>query len=63
MAGEGGSTIYGPHFLMDEGVVVVSLQYRLGILGFLSTEEEDAPGNLGLWDQREALLWVRWASS
>ena len=28
VAGEGGSTIYGPHFLMDEGVVVVSLQYR-----------------------------------
>ena len=24
-----------------------------------STEEEEAPGNLGLWDQREALLWVR----
>jgi len=40
-------------------VVLVSIHYRLGILGFLSMEEEEAPGNLGLWDQREALIWVR----
>jgi para-nitrobenzyl esterase len=38
-------------------VVVVSLQYRLGILGFLHLE--GAPDNRGLLDQVAALEWVR----
>ena len=59
VAGEGSSTMYGPHFFMDEGVLLVTVQYRLGIFGFLSTGQEEAPGNLGLWDQREALVWVK----
>ena len=59
VAGEGSSTMFGPHFFMDEGVLLVTVQYRLGIFGFLSTGQKGAPGNLGLWDQREALLWVR----
>jgi para-nitrobenzyl esterase len=47
------------------GVVVVTLNYRLGPLGFLahpllSAEARDqAAGNLGLQDQQEALRWVR----
>ena len=49
----------GPQYLMDSEVVVVALHYRLGILGFLSSGGEEAPGNLGLWDQRQALVWVR----
>ena len=40
-------------------MVLVSLNYRLGILGFLSMETDEAPGNLGLWDQRMALVWVK----
>lgn len=32
-------------------VVLVTLNYRLGVLGFLSLDTEEAPGNLGLWDQ------------
>ena len=44
---------------MDQDVVLVTMNYRLGILGFLSLETDDAPGNLGLWDQREALVWVK----
>ncbi|XP_003740671.2 cholinesterase 1 [Galendromus occidentalis] len=39
-------------------VVVVSLNYRLGILGFADMKEF-APGNLGLRDQRLALEWVQ----
>ena len=35
------------------------LYYRLGALGFLSLETEEAPGNLGLHDQCLALQWVR----
>ena len=49
----------GPANLMDEDIVMVSINYRLGIFGFLSLENDDAPGNLGLWDQRMALVWVR----
>eukprot|EP00092_Neocalanus_flemingeri_P021127 GFUD01022894.1.p1 GENE.GFUD01022894.1~~GFUD01022894.1.p1 ORF type:complete len:581 (+),score=136.25 GFUD01022894.1:59-1801(+) len=59
VAGDGGSTMLGPHYLMDHDVVLVTLHYRLGILGFLSLENEAIPGNQGLWDQRMALLWVK----
>lgn len=40
-------------------VVVVTVNYRLSGLGFMvSTEVEDIVGNLGLWDQHQALNWV-----
>ena len=38
---------------------MVGVNYRLGLLGWLSLGCEAAPGNLGLWDQRLALLWVK----
>ncbi|XP_067929874.1 bile salt-activated lipase-like isoform X2 [Watersipora subatra] len=38
-------------------VIVITINYRIGVLGFLSTTK--GTGNYGLWDQREALLWVR----
>ncbi|KAL0968210.1 hypothetical protein UPYG_G00263870 [Umbra pygmaea] len=41
-----------------ENVVVVVIQYRLGILGFLSTGDEHATGNWGFLDQIAALKWV-----
>ncbi|XP_078400802.1 fatty acyl-CoA hydrolase precursor, medium chain-like [Cetorhinus maximus] len=42
-----------------EDVVMVVIQYRLGVLGFLSTGDEHLPGNLGLLDQVAALKWVQ----
>ncbi|XP_076466232.1 fatty acyl-CoA hydrolase precursor, medium chain-like [Babylonia areolata] len=39
-------------------VVVVTLNFRIGALGFLSTDDEEAAGNWGLWDQRLALQWI-----
>ncbi|KAJ8281220.1 hypothetical protein GJAV_G00064960 [Gymnothorax javanicus] len=42
-----------------EGVVVVIIQYRLGILGFFSTGDEHASGNWGFFDQIAALQWVQ----
>ena len=39
--------------------VVVTINYRLGPFGFLSTGNEEIPGNLGIWDQIEALKWIQ----
>ncbi|XP_071476203.1 acetylcholinesterase-like [Diadema antillarum] len=40
-------------------VIVVTLNYRLSIYGFLTTGDDVIPGNLGLLDQRQALIWVQ----
>uniref|UniRef100_A0A3Q1HDI2 Carboxylic ester hydrolase n=1 Tax=Anabas testudineus TaxID=64144 RepID=A0A3Q1HDI2_ANATE len=52
--------IYDGRFLSkSEGVVVVSMNYRLGPLGFLSLpDNKNIRGNAGLQDQRLALQWV-----
>ncbi|XP_076317887.1 esterase E4-like [Tachypleus tridentatus] len=55
----GSSDLYGPEKLVEKHIVLVTFNYRLGILGFLSTENEDMSGNCGLWDQQLALEWVR----
>jgi len=56
----GGSAYYFPDHIMDnEKMILVTVNYRLGILGFLSTEDEVLPGNLGMKDQVEALKWVQ----
>ncbi|PSN30850.1 hypothetical protein C0J52_16131 [Blattella germanica] len=49
----------GPYFFVEEDVVFVSLNYRLGALGFLSTGDSVIPGNNGLKDQTLALRWVQ----
>jgi hypothetical protein len=52
-----------PPPLATQGVIVVTLEYRLGILGFfthplLDNEENGSSGNYGLKDQIAALAWV-----
>lgn len=51
--------IAGPDFFLNHDVVLVSINYRLGPLGFASTGSEDAPGNFGFKDMVMALKWVR----
>lgn len=49
----------GPQYLLDQDVVFVAFNYRLGALGFLSTNSSETKGNFGFLDQVMALEWVR----
>lgn len=49
---------YDPRFLMDYDIVVVTINYRLGVLGFLSTTDNTIPANLAIKDQLKAIKWV-----
>lgn len=44
---------------MEKQVIVVTINYRLGVFGFLCTEDDASPGNYGLKDQIAALQWVQ----
>ncbi|TRY95333.1 hypothetical protein DNTS_034096 [Danionella cerebrum] len=56
----GSASVYdGSVLAAYQDVVVVLVQYRLGLLGFLSTGDERAPGNFGFLDQVAALQWVQ----
>nr|AJP62547.1 carboxylesterase [Oxya chinensis] len=57
--GSGNSDMYGPDYLLNHDVVVVTLNYRLGVLGFMSTGDSVVTGNMGLKDQVMALRWVK----
>ncbi|GAB6022684.1 hypothetical protein CHUAL_006778 [Chamberlinius hualienensis] len=59
IAGTGAKLFRGPQNLMDYPVVLVTFNYRLGVLGFLSTGDESAFGNYGMMDQVMALKWVQ----
>ena len=59
VSGSGTFGDFGPQYFMDRGVVMVTVNYRLGPFGFLSSATEELPGNLGLWDQSLALHWVK----
>ncbi|XP_058383684.1 liver carboxylesterase 1-like [Diceros bicornis minor] len=55
----GASTYDGLPLAAHENVVVVTIQYRLGIWGFFSTGDEHSRGNWGHLDQVAALCWVQ----
>lgn len=61
--GSGSSPLYHGESFARDGVVFVSINYRLGSLGFLELGGLDSgfagSGNAGLLDQVEALRWVR----
>ncbi|XP_047531507.1 carboxylesterase 5A [Vanessa atalanta] len=49
---------YGGQHFAQKDTIVVTAQYRLGSLGFLSTGQRDASGNTGLFDLRAAMTWI-----
>lgn len=53
--------MYGPDYLIEKDVVLVSFNYRLGAIGFLSLDDQtlQIPGNVGLKDQVFALKWIQ----
>jgi para-nitrobenzyl esterase len=57
--GSGNPVMFNPDYFMDEAVVHISINYRLGALGFLSLPGEAAAGNQALRDQQAALRWVQ----
>lgn len=57
--GSSSSSFYGPEYLLSHGVIVVTVNYRLNIYGFLNLRIPEAPGNAGLKDIRAALRWIK----
>ena len=60
----GESEDYDPTDLVNRGVVVVTINYRLGALGFLAhpaltAEGRGSSSNYGIQDQQAALAWVK----
>lgn len=57
---EKGSSLNGPPgYLLEQNIVLVVPQYRLGPLGFLSTQSDDMPGDAALQDILLALKWCQ----
>lgn len=65
VAGSSGDALYDGAALAQRGIIVVSINYRLGVFGFLAHAELSAEsphnisGNYGLLDQIEALRWIQ----
>ncbi|CAH4028842.1 unnamed protein product [Pieris brassicae] len=55
----GSGNEYQPDFLIRKDVILVTLNYRLQILGFLSLQTKDISGNMGLKDQVSAIKWIK----
>ncbi|XP_058799383.1 esterase B1-like [Phymastichus coffea] len=58
-SGSGDDSFYGPDYFMRRNVCLVTINYRLGALGFLTFDDTYSPGNQGLKDQVMALKWIQ----
>ncbi|CAG5042633.1 unnamed protein product [Parnassius apollo] len=59
MSGSGDTFMYGPEFLIQHNILLVTLNYRLEVLGFLCLDTPEVPGNAGMKDQVAALRWIQ----
>lgn len=59
LTGSGDDDMYGPKFLLNHNIVLVTLNYRLEAFGFLCLDTPEVPGNAGLKDQTAAFRWVK----
>lgn len=63
-AGDGSEYRYDGEALAKKGIITVTVNYRLGVFGFMAHPEltaessQHASGNYGLMDQHAALVWV-----
>ncbi|XP_054166212.1 acetylcholinesterase 1-like [Oppia nitens] len=58
--GSSSEDVYNPMLLATQGdVIVVTINYRLGLLGLINVGSDEAPGNMFIWDQIQALEWIQ----
>ena len=57
--GGGASYFFGPNYLIEHDVLLVTFNYRLGAFGFLATDDKASAGNMAILDQITALKWVQ----
>ncbi|KAI5643984.1 carboxylesterase family domain-containing protein [Phthorimaea operculella] len=57
-AGYSERSYLGPKYLVQQDVILVTLNNRVGVYGFVCLDSPDVPGNAGLKDQVTALRWV-----
>ncbi|XP_059061195.1 cholinesterase 2-like [Achroia grisella] len=58
-SGSGRKSEYGPKYLVDKNIILITINYRLGPYGFMCLDTPEVPGNQGLKDQVLALRWVK----
>jgi para-nitrobenzyl esterase len=56
---DGETADYDASKLAKNGIVVVTINYRMGLFGFIASSELGNAGNYGILDQQAALRWVQ----